>query len=143
MSGWLLRVLAALIVMFAVNGAMAALVIGPLLEERYAWVVAATPRPVALVAGYAIISLALVYVHRLTGIGPDVRSALVAGAVLGLAIFAGSHTVQAGYTTLDGQGWILSGVLDAAGPTVGMAAVAAVTRVQAASARRAATSSPD
>lgn len=141
MRGWLPHAVAGLAAMIVVNGAMAALVIGPVLEDSYASVVAAGPRPVALVAGYAVISLALVFVHRLAGIGRDIRTALAAGGVLGLAIFAGSHAVQAGYTTLDARGWILSGVLDAAGPTLGMAAIAAVTRLQLSSAGRR-TSSP-
>lgn len=141
MGGWVLRIFVAWVAMFAVNGAMAALVIGPLLENRYATVIAATPRPVALVAGYAIIALALVHVHRLAGIGADMPTAVLAGAVLGVAVFAGSHAVQVGYTTLDAQGWILSGVLDAAGPTAAMAAVAAVARAQTSTAERRATTS--
>lgn len=42
---------------------------------------------------------------------------------MGLAIFAGTHAVQAGYTTIRPVGWILSGVADAVGPTAAMAAL--------------------
>ena len=42
------------------------------------------------------------------------------GMLMGLAIFLGAHTVIAGYTTIDAAGWILSGLLDSAGPLVGM-----------------------
>jgi len=113
----------AFVVMIVVNGAMSALIIEPLLEHRYGDIVAASVQPVALVVGYAIIAASLVVVHRLAVAGADLHRAVALGACMGLAMFAGTHAVQAGYTTIDPIGWIASGIADAVGPTVAMVAL--------------------
>jgi len=120
---WLRRIVVAFLVMFLTNGATAAIVIGPLLQHRYADVVATTVQPGLLIAGYLLIAVAVTVVHDMAAVGADRRRALQLGASLGLAIFAGSHLVQAGYTTMDPVGWILSGVADAAGPTLAVVAL--------------------
>jgi len=132
---WVLRVLVAFLVMFVVNGAVAALVIGPLLERRYGDVVATAVRPAPLVVGYLLIAVGVTVVHRVAAVGADRRRAFLLGACMGLAIFAGAHAVQAGYTTMDPVGWILSGVADAAGPTIAMVALSALEDRVGASAR--------
>lgn len=120
---WPLRMIVAFLVMFVVNGAMAALVIGPLLEHRYGEVVATRARPAPLIVGYLLIAAAVTVVHRLAAVGADRRRGLLLGVCMGLAIFAGTHAVQAGYTTINPVGWILSGVADAVGPTAAMVAL--------------------
>jgi len=110
--------------MFVTNGFLAAAVIGPLFEERYAEIVASSPQLPALLGGYLVIALvmALLYPRLQVGSGWLSRS-LSGGALVGLAAFLGTHTVISGYTTIDATGFIVSGLFDSLGPLVGMLAI--------------------
>lgn len=127
---WLGRWFVAFVVMFVVNGAMAALVIGPLLEDRYEDIVASSPNPLLLMAGYGLIAISLVAMHHMMRIGTDPARTTIAGLVAGLAIFLGTHVVQAGYTNIDAVGWVASGLLDSVGPFAAMWALTAVSMVR-------------
>lgn len=121
----LLPALAGFIVMFITNGLMAAAVIGPLFEESYAEIVAETARFPLLILGYLIIAVAMaVLFSRLQPGQSWLAQGLIAGGLVGTAVFLGTHTVIAGYTTLDPAGFILSGLFDSLGPTLGMIAIA-------------------
>jgi hypothetical protein len=110
--------------MFITNGILAAAVIGPLFEARYHEFVAEPVNYGLLAAGYLIIALALALLYpRLAPTAGWFPRSLVAGVLVGLAIFLGAHTVIAGYTVLDPLGFILSGLLDSLGPAVGMVTV--------------------
>lgn len=112
------------VTMFITNGILAAAVIGPLFEARYRQFVAAPVNYALLAAGYLIIALALALLYpRLAPTASWFIRSLSVGALVGLAIFLGAHTVIAGYTVLDPLGFILSGLLDSLGPTVGMVTI--------------------
>jgi hypothetical protein len=120
----LLAALAGFATMFVTNGLMAALVIGPLFEERYGAMIARPQRFPLLVGGYLLIALALALLYpQLKGAPHWLARSATAGMLLGLAIFLGAHTVIAGYTTLDAAGWILSGLFDSIGPLVAMVTI--------------------
>lgn len=127
---WMLRWLVAFVAMFVVNGAMAALIIGPLLEGRYEEIVASSPMVVALVAGYGLIAISLVAIHHLTRAGSDWARTTVVGVLAGAGIFLGPHVVQAGYTNIDSFGWVVSGLLDSAGPLAALLALTALSVTQ-------------
>jgi hypothetical protein len=117
----LLAALAGFVTMFITNGLMAAVVIGPLFEERYQAIIANPQRFPILIIGYLIVALAMALLYpRLNPLHSWLTRGVIAGILIGLSIFLGAHTVIAGYTTIDAVGWILSGLFDSVGPLVGM-----------------------
>lgn len=120
----LFATLAGFVTMFITNGILAAVVIGPLFESRYADVVADPASFPLLIVGYLIIAGAMAILYsRLQPTRNWLSQSLVAGALVGTAIFLGAHTVISGYTTLDAPGFILSGLFDSIGPAVGMVTI--------------------
>jgi hypothetical protein len=112
------------VAMFITNGILAAAVIGPLFEARYRQFVADPVNYGLLALGYLIIALALALLYpRLAPTSSWLPRSVVAGALMGLAIFLGTHTVLSGYMALDPVAFILSGLFDSLGPTVGMVAI--------------------
>jgi len=120
----LLAALAGFVVMFAVNGLLAALIIGPLVENRYEEVIADEPSFGLLIAGYLIIAIAmaLLYPRLQPGVN-SLSTSLISGTLIGGAAFLGVHTVIAGYTSIDALGFIISGAFDSLGVIAGMLAV--------------------
>ena len=120
----LLAALAGFVVMFAVNGLLAALVIGPLVEDRYEEVIADEPSFGLLIAGYVIIAIAMALLYPRLQPGVNwLSTSLIAGAFVGGAAFLGVHTVITGYTNIDALGFISSGAFDSLGVIAGMLAV--------------------
>ena len=114
-------VLAGLLSMFVVNAILALAVIDPLFGDEYPELTAGGAGfdfPF-LIAGYTLIAGVIAVVHRLSPVAPWPVAGLRAGGLVALASFAGVHLVQAGYTLTDNTAWILSGVIDTAGPMVG------------------------
>ena len=117
----LLAALAGFITMFITNGLIAAVIIGPLFEERYREIVANPLHFPLLIIGYLIIAVAMALLYpRLKPTHNWLGHSAIAGVLIGMSIFLGAHTVIAGYTTIDAVGWILSGLFDSIGPFVGM-----------------------
>lgn len=112
------------IAMFITNGLMAAVIIGPFLEERYREIVATPVRFPLLIIGYLIIAVAMALLYpRLKTAQNWLSHSVVVGILIGLSVFLGTHTVIAGYTTIDAIGWITSGLFDSLGPVVGMVTI--------------------
>jgi Na+/H+ antiporter NhaC len=117
-------IIAGFVGMFVTNAIMAVAVIGPLVEERYEEVVASSPRLATLAAGYLLIAVVMALLYPRLQVGASWLSrSVIAGALVGLAAFPGTHTVISGYTTIDATGFVISGLLDSAGPIVGMIAI--------------------
>lgn len=120
----LIAALAGFVVMFVVNGLLAAMVIGPLVEDRYEAVIASEPRFAVLIVGYLIIAVAMALLYpRLRPGDSWLSTSLSAGALIGIATFLGTHTVIAGYTTVDTLGFVISGAFDSLGPMLGTVAI--------------------
>ena len=121
---FVISVLAGFVTMFITNGVMAAAVIGPLFESRYEEVVADPTSFPLLIVGYFIIAVAMTILYsRLQPTQNWLTQSLVAGVLVGTAVFLGAHTVISGYTTIDPTGFILSGLFDSIGPAVGMVTI--------------------
>lgn len=114
-----LAIAAGFLVMFVVNALAAALVIGPLFNADYPQVTGDRPQfdwP-QLIGGYAVIAAVIAVTYRTDpGRHGWMRSGLRHGCAIAIATFAGVHLVQAGYTAIDNTAWILSGLIDMAGP---------------------------
>jgi uncharacterized BrkB/YihY/UPF0761 family membrane protein len=120
----LLAAFAGFITMFITNGLMAAVIIGPLLEERYREIVANPVRFPLLIIGYLIIAVAMALLYpRLKSTQNWLSHSVITGVLIGMSVFLGAHTVIAGYTTIDAVGWITSGLFDSIGPLVGMVTI--------------------
>lgn len=120
---WLRRIVVAFLVMFLTNGATAAIVIGPLLQHRYADVVATTVQPGLLLAGYLLIAVAVTVVHdmaRSEPIGAELSS--LAHPLVSRSSRAPTWCRRA---TPRWTRWAGScqGVADAAGPTLAVVAL--------------------
>jgi hypothetical protein len=90
-----------------------------------------------LVAGYALVAIVITLVYRWHPSRPDwIRAGAAVGVGGAAATFVGVHLVQAGYSVIDNTAWVLSGVLDAAGPVPAGLAVGYVTDRPAATSRR-------
>ena len=123
----LLLAVAGFVPMFVTNGLLAAFVIGPLLEHRYQDIIASPGNFPLLIAGYLIIALAMVFLFNEVKLSTNwLQQGLTVGLLVGLLGFFGTHTVLTGYTSLDPFGFIVSGLFDSLGPTLGMLAIAYV-----------------
>lgn len=120
-----LAALAGFVTLFITNGLMAAVVIGPLFEDRYRDSVADPTNFPLLVIGYLIQAIAITIIYA--GIQPAQNwftQSLKIGISLGLAMFLGTHTIISGYTTIETVGFILSGLFDSLGPVIGTITIA-------------------
>ncbi len=120
---------------FINNMLMAVLIITPFLDHRLE-VTVKDPSLLnmpALIAGYLLMNIVMAFVYPRVMLGGAswLRKSVILGSLFGVATFVSVHLVLVGYTTIDPMAFILSGILDAIGPLVGMIGIGFVYRKSA------------